>query len=70
MKELQDLLKDKIRNYEFEPLFDDSDSKDGIGTFEFIPLRKDQVMDVQKHERVIKSERLQAQKVVLKLLLL
>jgi flagellar assembly protein FliH len=62
MKELQDLLKDKIRNYEFEPLFDDSDSKDGIGTFEFIPLRKDQVMDVQKHERVIKSERLQAQK--------
>ncbi len=61
MKELQDLLKDKIRNYEFEPLFDDSETKEGLGTFEFKPLRKDQVMDVQEHERVIKSERIQAQ---------
>lgn len=61
MKEIQDLLKDKIRNYEFEPLFDNSETKEGLSSFEFKPLRKDQVLDVQEHEKVIKAERQIAQ---------
>ena len=61
MKEIQDLLKDKIRNYEFEPLFDNSETKEGLSSFEFKPLRKDQVLDVQEHEKVIKVERQIAQ---------
>lgn len=60
MKELQDLLKDKIEAYEFQPLFDDSKTEKGISGFDFQPLRKDQVMDVQEHERVIKMERVRA----------
>jgi flagellar assembly protein FliH len=61
MKEIQDLLKDKIRNYEFEPLFENSEAKEGLSSFEFKPLRKDQVIDVQEHEKVIKAERTIAQ---------
>lgn len=61
MKEIQDLLKDKIRNYEFEPLFDNSTTKEGLSSFEFKPLRKDQVLDIQEHEKVIKAERMIAQ---------
>lgn len=57
MKDLQELLKDKVSKYEFEPLFDDSETKEEFRKFEFKPLNKDQVMDIQKHERVIKIER-------------
>jgi flagellar assembly protein FliH len=60
MKELQDLLKDKIESYEFQPLFENSEREDGISGFEFKPLQKDQVMDVQEHEKVIKIERKRA----------
>ncbi len=57
MKELQDLLKNKISNYEFQPLFDDSETEKGLSNFEFKSLNPDQVMDVEKHERIIKIER-------------
>ncbi|GEM_PF-714508 len=57
MKDLQDLLKDKIEKYEFQNLFEDSETKKGLSEFQFQPLRKDQVLDVQEHERIIKIER-------------
>lgn len=60
MKELQDLLKDKIENYEFQPLFNNSQTDEGITGFDFQPLRKDQVMDIKEHEKVIKIERTRA----------
>jgi len=62
MKEIQDLLKDKIEKYEFQPLFENSQQEKGIESFEFQPLRKDQVLDVREHEKVIKIERNFAEK--------
>lgn len=57
MKQLQDLLKSKISDYEFQPLFDDSETEKGLTNFEFKDLNPNQVMDVEEHERVIKIER-------------
>lgn len=57
MKQLQDLLKDKVSNYEFEPLFSDSVAKEGLETFEFKPIERGQIVDTQKHERTIHHER-------------
>lgn len=57
MKDLQDLLKGKVANYEFQPLFDDSLTKEGFETFEFKPIQRDKMIDVQEHERVISRER-------------
>jgi flagellar assembly protein FliH len=62
MKDLQDLLKDKVAKYEFEPLFDDSIAKEEFRDFEFKTLKKDQVIDIQEHERVIRKERSNATK--------
>lgn len=62
MKEPQDLLKDKILNYEFQPLFKESETKEGLSEFEFKPLSRNHVMDVKEHEKVIKIERKVAQK--------
>ena len=55
MKTVQDLLKDTVSDYEFQPLF--KELKEGVSDFEFQPLAKDQVMDVQEHEQVIRIER-------------
>jgi len=57
MKQLQDLLKDKISDYEFQPLFDDSEAEKGLTSFEFQPLEEGQIRNVQEHERTIKIER-------------
>jgi flagellar assembly protein FliH len=61
MKQLQDLLKDKVSNYEFEPLFSDSIAKEGFETFEFKPIERGQIVDTQEHERTIHHERKLAQ---------
>ncbi len=62
MKDLQDLLKDKVAKYEFEPLFDDSIAKEEFRSFEFKTLKKDQINEVKEHERSIKIERREAEK--------
>lgn len=63
MKSVQDLLKDTVSDYEFQPLHSGSGSSDGsISEFDFQPLSKNQVMDVQQHEKVIKIERSNAER--------
>jgi len=62
VKDLQELLKDKVSKYEFEPIFDDSIAKEEFRSFEFKALNKDEVMDIKEHERTIRSERSHAEK--------
>lgn len=57
MKQLQDLLKNKVSRYEFQPLFSDSVAKEGFENFEFKPIERGQIIDVQEHERTIHQER-------------
>lgn len=58
MKSVQDLLKDTVSDYEFQPLYANAKEDDGsISEFDFKPLSRNQVMDVQEHEKVIKIER-------------
>ncbi len=61
MKEVQDLLRNTVSEYEFQPLHSSSGKSDGtISEFDFQPLSKNQVMDIQEHEKVIKIERTNA----------
>lgn len=63
MKNVQDLLKDTVSEYEFQPLMKPNGPTDGsVSPFEFKPLSETQVMDIQEHERVIKTERTTAEK--------
>ncbi|CAM9925978.1 unnamed protein product, partial [Chrysoparadoxa australica] len=57
MKSVQDLLRNKVADYEFQPLFSDSVADEGLKAFNFEPLSRDQIMDTQEHERVILKER-------------
>jgi len=63
MKNVQELLKDTVSDYEFQPLMSSSGNNDGsISSFDFKPLKEGQVMDIQKHENVIQIERENADK--------
>ncbi len=58
MKNVQEMLKDTVSDYEFRPLKSPKGPNDGsISEFDFQPLSRNQVMDVQQHEKVIKIER-------------
>ncbi len=63
MKNVQDLLKDTVSEYEFRPLHASAGPNDGtVSEFDFQPLNRNQVMDIQRHEKVIQIERSNAER--------
>ena len=61
MKQIQDLLKDKVAKYDFKPLFSSNDNE-GVHDFKFSPLDEEKIINIKEKEKIIKMERKDAKR--------